>query len=115
MKKFFLVSEGDRIFSVPFNEISHFTARGSLTIIATKEKQYVHTKNIGYVKKLIDGIGNFTQTHKSYLLNMDHVICFSKNGGGCAILKDGIEIPVARRQKKNFLKYMGQNNITVGF
>ena len=114
-EKFFLVSEGDKIFRIPLNEIFHFTARRSLTIVTTKEKQYVHGKNIGNVKKEVDGNGNFTQTHKSYLLNMNHVICFSKKGDGCAILKDGSEVPVARRRKKNFLKHMSQINVTVGF
>ena len=112
--KFFLVSEGDKIFRIPFNEISHFTARRSLTIVNTKEKQYVHGNNIGNIKKEIGGNGNFTQTHKSYLLNMNYVICFSKKGNGFVVLKDGSKVPVARRHKKSFLKRMNQNNITVG-
>lgn len=113
-KQFFLVSEGGKIFRIPLNEISHFTARRALTIVTTKEKQYVHTKNIGSVKKEISSIRNFTQTHKSYLLNINHVICFSKKGAGYVVLKDGSKVPVARRQKKSFLKYINQSNITVG-
>lgn len=101
---FFMVSEGDKMFPLSLARISHFTARRALTIINTDDGQYVYCKNIGDVKKKLGDMENFVQVHKSYLLNLDHVVCYSKNCGGCVLLKDGSKIPVARRQKKTFLK-----------
>jgi DNA-binding LytR/AlgR family response regulator len=103
-KNYFLISEGDRVFRVPYNQISHFTARRSLTIVHTKDRQYVHYKNIGKIKNEIKERPNFIFTHKSYLLNLDHVAWLSKKGSVFVVLNDGSKVPISRRRKRTIVK-----------
>lgn len=42
---------------------------------------------------------SFVRTHKSFLVNFDHIERFDRTRGGYVVLKNGKEIPVASRKK----------------
>jgi len=46
----------------------------------------------------------FFRVHQSHLINLDYFVRYKKADGGSAVLKDGIEIPVASRKKELFLQ-----------
>jgi two-component system LytT family response regulator len=48
---------------------------------------------------------NFYRIHKSFLINLNHIIKYNKGKGGSVILRDAKEpIPVSRECKADFLK-----------
>jgi two-component system, LytTR family, response regulator len=46
----------------------------------------------------------FFRTHQSWLVNLDEVVSFIRSDGGCALMRDGIKIPVSMPRKKAFLQ-----------
>lgn len=49
----------------------------------------------------------FQRVHRSYLVNMDHVIKYNKGKGGFLTLENGVEIEVSSSKKKDFLAQFG--------
>ncbi len=48
----------------------------------------------------------FMRPHQSYLVNLDHVKKVDKAHGGFVIMKNGIEIPLASRQRKKIIELL---------
>jgi len=55
---------------------------------------------IGVIKDLLLNY-NFYSTHKSYLINVDEIAAYQKDG--TLVLTDGAEVPVARRRRQEFV------------
>lgn len=53
---------------------------------------------------------HFFRVHQSHLINLRHVVNYTKGEGGTVRMSDGSEIEVSRRKKDEFLKYMLNNN-----
>ena len=56
----------------------------------------------------------FFRLHTSHLINMNHLYMYKKEEGGCAVMSNGTQIPVARRRKAEFinkLSKIGQENL----
>ncbi|MEP6793830.1 MAG: LytTR family DNA-binding domain-containing protein [Saprospiraceae bacterium] len=49
---------------------------------------------------------NFVRVHKSYVVNLDHVLEYVRGEGGNVILSGGKEIEVSRRKKEELMKRM---------
>ncbi|MEO8209834.1 MAG: LytTR family DNA-binding domain-containing protein [bacterium] len=49
---------------------------------------------------------SFLRIHQSHLINLQHVVNYSKGEGGTVKMSDGSVIEVSRRKKDEFLKYM---------
>ena len=52
----------------------------------------------------------FFRVHQSHLVNLHHVLNYTKGEGGMVKMIDGSEIEVSRRKKEEFLKLMMNNN-----
>lgn len=52
----------------------------------------------------------FFRVHQSHLINLQHVVSYSKGEGGTVKMSDGSDIEVSRRKKDEFLKFMLPNN-----
>lgn len=59
----------------------------------------VSSYNIGVFKDMLNNYGFYT-THKSHLVNTQLIVRYLKEG--TVVMKDGAEIPVARRKKEEF-------------
>jgi two-component system LytT family response regulator len=46
---------------------------------------------------------NFFRAHKSYLINLHHIYMYRRGEGGIAVMSNGHEIEIARRNKTGFL------------
>ena len=46
--------------------------------------------------------GIFIRTHKSFMINIQHLKDFTHEDGGIAILKDGVKVPVSKRKNPLF-------------
>jgi two-component system, LytTR family, response regulator len=56
---------------------------------------------------------DFIRTHHSHLINISHIVRYSKEDGGHTVMSDGSKVDVSRRKKEDFLvrfkNYLGNN------
>lgn len=45
----------------------------------------------------------FFRVHKSYLINLQHITLYRRGEGGVAVMSNGHEVEIARRNKTSFL------------
>lgn len=69
----------------------------------TKGRKFTSTQSFG---KFVGMLKNrsYYQCHKSYVVNLEHIVRYYKNGE--IELPDGMRIPVARRRKEEFLELL---------
>ena len=70
-------------------------------IFLTEKRIYTSTQAFGKFVTLLSH-HNFYQSHKSYVVNLNHLVRYHKNGE--IEMAEGIKIPVARRRKEEFLE-----------
>jgi two-component system, LytTR family, response regulator len=99
------IPTSDGLLLVPMNDIVRLEASGSYSIIHTTTKQkIIASKNLSEFEEILAGFTNFFRTHKSHLINMNHVTRYMRGEGGLAVMSDGSEAEVARRRKEEFLE-----------
>jgi len=70
-------------------------------IYLTQNRVYTSTQSFGKYLALLEH-HNFYQCHKSYVINLDRIVRYHKNGE--IEMPDEIKVPVARRRKEEFLE-----------
>ena len=48
----------------------------------------------------------YFRTHHSHLINLSHIDMIKYQDGGCVLMKDGSQVPIARRRKREFVSFM---------
>ena len=85
-------------------EILYCIARGRYTkIITTTGKEYMLTKVLKEIENCLSCDG-FFRTHKSYLINLNHIIHYQNNHETPITLVNNVKIQLAKRRKKEFQK-----------
>jgi len=64
----------------------------------------VVSKTLKYFEEALSGLG-FARVHKSYLVNVNHVVKYVKGKGGSVILNNGCEVMVSASKKAELLSY----------
>ena len=67
----------------------------------TNKRTYTSTQSFGKYVAMLEH-HNFFQCHKSYAVNLDHLVRYFKNGE--IEMAENIKIPVARRRKEDFIE-----------
>jgi two-component system LytT family response regulator len=89
---------------IPIADIVRLEGSGSYAVIHTTTKQkIVASKNLSEFEELLAAQPHFFRTHKSHLINLNHVTRYLRGEGGSVIMSDGSEVEVARRRKEEFL------------
>jgi two-component system LytT family response regulator len=70
-------------------------------IYLTQKRVYTSTQSFGKFVAMLDH-HNFYQCHKSYVVNLDHIVRYHKNGE--IEMAGDLKVPVARRRKDEFLE-----------
>ncbi|MGB0879000.1 MAG: LytR/AlgR family response regulator transcription factor [Polaribacter sp.] len=97
-----LLKTQQSIHVVEIKDIIYCKSEGNYTIFYLKNKQeIVITKPIKHYEELLSNVG-FCRVHQSYLININAVNTYLKNG--FAVLSNQAEIPIATRRKEHFLK-----------
>ena len=65
----------------------------------------VASKPLADYEELLQPIG-FFRIHRSYVVNMEHVLQYKSGRGGYVIMSDGTELEVARTRKKELIEMM---------
>lgn len=82
---------------VESSEIELLKAEGRYSLLSIKKEDVFSDKSISEWEQELGEL-DFFRVHKSYLVNLKYI----DKIGDMLVLKDGVEIPVARRRKKEF-------------
>ncbi len=97
-------SDGLRILSIV--DIVRLEADGSYTkIFLISGESLISTKGIGTYQKILENY-SFFRTHKSHLINVSMIVNISYSDG--ILLKNKEIVPLAQRNKKEFIEFIGQ-------
>ena len=78
-------------------------------IYLTNSKKITVTKTLKFFESLLHQ-SHFYRVHKSYFINIDHIIAYHKTNGGEVIMKDNTPISVSLRRRELFLKRVFPNS-----
>lgn len=84
-------------------DIIHLEADTSYTYIFTKNEKTMVSKPIKFYEDLLDD-NSFFKTHKSHLINIDHVKKYFKGKQSYVIMSNDAQVPISVRRKDEFLK-----------
>jgi two-component system LytT family response regulator len=91
---------------LPLDEIEYLEADGSyVQVICIDKKNKTVSKNLKYFEHALQSSPKFLRTHRSFILNMDHVKSYLKSEGGVLQLKTGKLVPVSRERKQDVQNY----------
>jgi two-component system LytT family response regulator len=84
---------------VHINDISYLHADSNYTwVILSNSKKYLVAKTLKEMESMFQ-FPQYFRTHKSYLVNLNHVERYVRGHGGYLIMRDATQIPIARSQK----------------
>jgi len=69
----------------------------------TSGVEYLVSKSLVEYEEILSGFG-FIRTHKSFVVNVSHIVSFVKTDGGYLLMSDKSTVPVSRRKKDSILK-----------
>lgn len=90
----FLFEYQGKTMSVKFHEIVYIEVYGHYTTMHTTTQDFVVFKTLSAIEKQLQNKG-FVRTHKSFLVNCDHIFSVEKNN---VLLNTGQEIPLSRHR-----------------
>jgi len=85
-------------------DIIHLEADTSYTHIFTKEGKSMVSKPIKFYEDLLAD-NTFFKTHKSHLINIDHVKKYYKGKQSYVLMSNDAQVPISVRRKDEFLKH----------
>jgi len=98
-----ILKTSDNIYLVEQNDIISCESDGCYTVFYTVRGEKIMVTGIlkDYDELLRDS--GFFRIHKSYLVNLSHVIRFEKQDGGLVVLTDNRKVPVASRKREELI------------
>lgn len=100
---------------IAINDIEFIEAeRAYAAIHLTDGTKKIVSKPMGYFEEILQNLGNFIKTHRSYLVNISHIAAFRKKAEiGVITFKSGKTAEVSRNSRKAFIeKIEAQGNST---
>lgn len=95
----------DGILLFPISDITWLEAAGSYTTIhITNQKTVLASRGLSEFEYLCAEGETFIRTHKSHIVNLNHVVKYLRGEGGQVVLNDGCTIDVSRRSKPDLIK-----------
>ena len=85
-------------------EILYCQADDNYTRIFFSYKKKLVSKTLKYFEDILS-VSGFARIHKSYLVNVNHIVEYRKGKGGSVVLSNGKEIMVSPSRKKELLSY----------
>lgn len=84
--------------------ILYCQADDNYTLIYVENKKKLVSKTLKYFEDILVSDG-FARIHKSFLVNVNHIVEYRKGKGGSVVLSNGKEIMVSPSRKKELLAY----------
>lgn len=73
-----LISKNGNQHVVLLKDIVAIEAKESYSCVQTTKEKYIISRNLKNLERLLNGNSNFIRTHKSWIINMDYIIKYSK-------------------------------------
>lgn len=87
------------------NEIIYIQADGRYSrVYLLNGKSYYLTKNIGEFEDELHSFSVFFRIHRSYLINLSHIMEVIREDSGYVLLRNNEKIEISRRKKSEFLQ-----------
>lgn len=80
------------------NYTSFYLTDGAKIVVSTTIKEY----------EAILGSAGFLRIHQSHLVNLEHIVNFTKRDGGSVVMSDKSDIPVSTRKKQELMDALNQ-------
>lgn len=91
---------------IQIEDVVRCEADGSYTkLFLTNCKTILATGKIKSFEELL-GEHRFVRVHNSHLINVNCLHQYIRGEGGIAIMSDGAQVPISRRRKEDFLKFL---------
>lgn len=90
--------------TITVDDIIHLEADTNYTHIFTKDRKILVSKPIKFYEDLLDD-NTFIKTHKSHLININHVKKYFKGKRSYVLMSNNRNVPISVRRKDEFLKY----------
>lgn len=75
------------------------------TFYLTNNRKIVVAKSLKEYSELLEDLG-FFRTHKSHLINLEHLVSYEKKEGGFILMSDYSKVPLSIRKKEPFFKVL---------
>lgn len=75
------------------------------TFYLTDGRKIVVAKSLKEYNEILEDFG-FFRTHKSHLVNLDHLVSYEKKEGGFILMSDNSKVPLSIRKKDPFFKIL---------
>ena len=94
---------------VHINDILYLNAESNYTWVhLVQKKKYLVTKTLRDLEEMLH-FPQYFRSHKSHLVNLNHVDKYVRGQGGYLVMKDNTQIPVSRAQKMELLRVLNLN------
>jgi two-component system LytT family response regulator len=101
------ISTPNEIRFIAVNHIVYMESDNNYTYIyLDNQPKILSSKHLGYFEELLSP-DQFFRIHKSYLVNIDKVVCFIKGKSGFLQLENGIKLEISNRRKESVLHWLG--------
>ncbi|GAB2602218.1 7TM diverse intracellular signaling domain-containing protein [Spirosoma areae] len=95
----------DGMLLFPMGDITWLEAAGSYTTIHfSNQKTVLASRGLAEFDHLCAEGEPFFRTHKSHIVNLNHVVKYLRGEGGQVVLQDGCTVDVSRRSKPDLMK-----------
>lgn len=99
-----LLKTSENIHLVKFSDIIYFEADSGYTrFYLSDARKIVVSKSLAEYEDFFKDFG-FYRVHKSYIVNLNKVLRFNKEDGGCLVMETELKVPVASRKKDKILQ-----------
>jgi two-component system, LytTR family, response regulator len=103
------LSDKDSTLFVEPEKIMYIKAQGRYShVILNDQRLFTVTRNIGELEEELQE-QSFLRPHKSYLVNIAGIDKILNKDGGFLVLKNGLEIEIARRKRVEIIKRMSSH------
>ncbi|MBS3915517.1 MAG: response regulator transcription factor [Bacteroidetes bacterium] len=102
-----LVNKGNKSIVIEVKDIIYIHASGAYSEINyTNNRNIVSSKPIAFYADLLNP-DQMVRTHRSYLINIDHVVSIDKSGNWCKVqLTGGVELEIAKANISKLTQYL---------
>lgn len=76
---------------------------GCVIVFTTDKKKHVTCQPLSSIEEDLKTTDKFVRIHDSTLINLDFVKKYIRGNGGIVLTKEGTELGVSKRRKKEFL------------
>ena len=98
-----ILKTAERLKIVEIKDIIRCESDSSYTkFFLTGNKKIIVSKSLKKFEKMLKELG-FIRTHKSHLINLNHISSYERNDGGYIVMKDKTSVPVSVRKRESVI------------